>query len=425
MNETDSNGKLPQMPVLTPETLAPKGAEISVPSEAVTPSQEPEQATSKSHRSMKILIGSLAVLLLAGAVTIAILAKTGVFSKDKKASAVQETTSETMNAEEGSAAESEQEQTGSNKSVISLSQVTDKQFELMDKLAREYIRMDGEGFPDEVVIDDMCYLGMLRQDTVYAERAEDEHSMIQMVYQVKVTDNTGAEPVKRQFYWMYGFANVYQDGTINPNSTESMVDTLCFDNWAVPGALNIELLLRQAEKWYNLEEISIDYSLVQPSEYGENKHYDLVKSLDQITPAMEEEFRKGAERWMEFGTVRVGCTANGIVLDNMEYEGLILTLTRNSAENRVYIVYRMDITDQNQNPEAKRSVYWYVGFDGIFEGGEIQTVSSTSQIYDSWSLSDWADGPASIDALREVIQHEEAVGWSYEDSFEEEVTIGA
>lgn len=325
-----------------------------------------------------------------------------------------------MNAEEGSAAEPEQEQTGSNKSVISLSQVTDKQFELMDKLAREYIRMDGEGFPDEVVIDDMCYLGMLRQDTVYAERAEDEHSMIQMVYQVKVTDNTGAEPVKRQFYWMHGFANVYQDGTINPNGTESMVDTLCFDNWAVPGALNIELLLRQAEKWYNLEEISIDYSLVQPSEYGENKHYDLVKSLDQITPAMEEEFRKGAERWMEFGTVRVGCTANGIVLDNMEYEGLILTLTRNSAENRVYIVYRMDITDQNQNPEAKRSVYWYVGFDGIFEGGEIQTVSSTSQIYDSWSLSDWADGPASIDALREVIQHEEAVGWSYEDSFEEE-----
>ena len=123
---------------------------------------------------------------------------------------------------------------------------------------------------------------------------------------------------------------------------------------------------------------------------------------------------------MEFGTVRVGCTANGIVLDNMEYEGLILTLTRNSAENRVYIVYRLDITDQNQTPEAKRSVYWYVGFDGIFEGGEIQTVSSTSQIYNSWSLSDWADGPASIDALREVIQHEEAVGWSYEDSFEEE-----
>ncbi len=420
MNETDSNGKLPQMPVLTPETLAPKGAEISVPSEAVTPSQEPEQATSKSHRSMKILIGSLAVLLLAGAVTIAILAKTGAFSKEKEVSAGQGTSSETLNAEEGSAAEPEQEQTGPHEPVLSLSQVTDRQFEFMDQLAREYIRMDGEGMPDEVVIDDMCYLGMLRQDTVYAERAEDEKSMIQMVYQVKVTDNTGAEPVKRQFFWMYGFSYVYQDGTINPNGTESMVDTLCFDNWTVPGALNIELLLRQAEKWYNLEEIGIDYSLIQPSEYGENKHYDLVKSLDQITPAMEEGFRKGAEEWMEYGTVRVGCTANGIVLDNMEYEGLILTLTRNSAENRVYIVYRLDITDQNQTPEVKRSVYWYVGFDGIFEGGEIQTVSSTSQIYDSWSLSDWADGPASIDALREVIQHEEAVGWSYEDSFEEE-----
>ena len=83
MNENDSNGKLPQVPVLTPETVTPKEAEKSVSSEEVMPSQDPMQAASKNHRSMKILLGSLAVILLAGAVTIAILAKTGAFSKDK------------------------------------------------------------------------------------------------------------------------------------------------------------------------------------------------------------------------------------------------------------------------------------------------------------------------------------------------------
>ena len=420
MNENDSNGKLPQVPVLTPETVTPKEAEKSVSSEEVMPSQDPMQAASKSHRSMKILLGSLAVILLAGAVTIAILAKTGAFSKDKKAGAVQEPASETMNAEDTGEAGPEQEQTGTHKSVVSLSQVTDKQLELMDKVARECILLEGDGFPDEVVIDDMCYIGMLRQDMAYAEHVEDEHSMIQMVYQVKVTDNTGNEPVKRRFFWMYGFSSVYQDGTINPSNTEPMIDTLCFDNWTTPGALNIELLLRQAEKWYILKETSIDDSLVTSSEYGEDKTYSLVTSLDQITPAMEEGLRKGSESWMAYGTVHVGCKENGIVLDNMEYEGLILANSRNSDENCVYVVYRLDITDQNQTPEAKRSVYWYVGFDGIFEGGEIQTVSNPGQVHNSLVFGDWTDGPASIDELREVIQNEEAIGWRCEDSFEEE-----
>ena len=78
MNEKDPDERLSLSPVLSPETIASKRVEPEVLSE------EPEQAVSKSNRGTKILIGSLATLLLAGGVTIAILAGTGAFSKEKK-----------------------------------------------------------------------------------------------------------------------------------------------------------------------------------------------------------------------------------------------------------------------------------------------------------------------------------------------------
>ena len=415
MSELDPNGKLQKTPVLSPETLSPKKEEASVVSDAVSP----EQVSTKNHRGMKILIGSLGAVLLAGAVTLAVLAKAGAFSKEKEENTNPETTSESIEAEgteseETSASDTETE--AQHLSIVSLSQVTDKQLEFMDEYARDAFML--EGIPDKVQIDGMYYLGMLRQILVYTDQAEYEKDMVQLVYQIQVTDNTGDKPVKRQFFWMYGFPNVYQDGTVDPYNTEPMWYTLCFDNWTVSGSLNLHRLIHHAENMYSLVENGIDFSLVQPFEDGEEEETSLLKSLDQITPAMEQEFQNGAELWLNLAGISSGAKLNGVVVDNVEYAGLALALSYNKTMNCVYVIYKLDISKQNGSEPESRSIYWYVGLGGIYEGGEIQTCLSQDTAHDHWTFEDWKNDLASIEDVRECIQHREVSGWYYEDNLE-------
>ena len=422
MNENDTNEKLPQSPVLSPETLSPKRAEESAPSVEALPSEEPEGISKEDHRGAKILIGSLGALLLAGTVTFAVLAKTGAFSKKKTENTNPATTSEAMDTEgsesEGTtAADTETQAEDKHISIVSLSQVTDKQLKFMDEYARDAFML--EGITDEVQIDGMYYLGMLRHILVFTDEAEHEKDMVQLVYQIQVTDNTGDKPVKRQFFWLYGFPNVYQDGTVDPYNTESMWYTLCFGNWTTTGSLDLHRLIHHAENMHSLVENRIDFSLVQPFEDGEDEEYSLVKSLDQITPAMEQEFQNGASLWLSFADIRPGSKLNGVVVDNVEYAGLAFALSYNKSMNCVYVIYKLDITNQNGSDPESRTIYWYVGFGGIYEGGEIQTCLSEDTAHDHWSFDDWKYDLTSIEDVRECIQHREVSGWSYEDNLEE------
>ncbi|MBP5491602.1 MAG: hypothetical protein J6Y08_02035 [Clostridiales bacterium] len=422
MSEKDPNGKLPQAPILTPDILTPEKREPAIPSDEVASSKEKKQKSSENQLSMKFLIGSVATLLLACAVALTVLVKTGAFSKKNAAGTSAETTEDTSEeTETTSSSDPTTESDTPHKSIISLDQISDKQFEFMDQLARDYIREDGYGIPDEVTIDGMYCIGMLRQCLEYSPIPDDEHDMVQLVYQVQVTDNTGDTPVKRQFFWMYGFMNVYRDGSIDPEMTEPMMDMICFDNWSPQGSLDIKRLLRQAENRCPLMEDGIDYSLIQPFEGEEQEEQSLVKSIDQITPAMEDGYKKGAEDWLEIGRVIPGAEEKGIHVDAVEYAGLIFTVSNNKAQNCVYVVYKVDITDKNVDPPESRTIYWYVAFGGAFDGGEIQTRLGENTVYDPWTLSDWADAPGTIEELREHIQHKEATGWICEDNLEKQV----
>ena len=191
----------------------------------------------------------------------------------------------------------------------------------------------------------------------------------------------------------------------------------CFDNWTARGCKDLDHLLRHAEQMYSVVENGIDYSLVQPFEGEEDADYSLVTSMDQITPAMEREFQKAGEEWLYIAGIHTGSKAKGVVVDKVEYAGLALAVSYNKSMNRVYVIYKLDVTDQNQTDPVSRSVYWYVGLSGIYEGGEIQTASCEDTAHDVWSLADWVDDLATIDDLRECIQHRECSGWSYEDNF--------
>lgn len=412
MDENNSKREHLQAPVLSPETLNPKPVGTSTPSDAELKS---EQVSKNNHLGTKILIGSIATVLLAGSVTLAVLAKTGAFSKKSEESTSAETTTE---AEESETTGSTTESKAAKVSITALNQITDQQIEYMDELAREYY--ENYVLTDDVVLDEMTYIGMLRQIAPYIINSDIERDIVQMVYQIQVTDNTGDEPVIRQFYWMHGFTSVYQGGGLDPNS-EAMMYKLCYDNWATEGSQKLKGLLHHAENSYGVMEDGIDYSLVKPIESDDGGRLSLIKSLDQITPAMERELKNGGDDWLYYCGIHAGTAVGGVVVDNVEYAGLGFALTTNKTMNRVFVIYKLDITDQNQAEPESQSIYWYISFGDIYEGGEIQTSLTEDVAHDLWSFESWLEGTSTLEELRTCIQYKEVMGWSYEDNLGEEV----
>ena len=425
MNEKDPNGKLPQAPVLSPETVEPYRKRTTTSSDEVSPSQ----VSSKNNRGTKILIGSCATLLLAGAVTTVVLTRPGVFSKAKNQATEEpaitvssETTSASTEPSDGS--NTDPTTTGPHVSVVSLSQITDKQYKIMDEAARDFIREDGntkeDGIPDQVDIDGMYCLGMIRQEINEGIDRADEKDIIQMVYQVQLTDRTGDEPVKRQYYWMCGFSNVFQDGTVQLVRQEGMWSTLCFDNWSAQGCLDLNLLLNEAEYRYPVRENGVDSSLIQPFAGEDKEQHALIGSLDQITEPMETAYEKACGQWFQLGQITVGAMADGVKVENIEYAGLVFAISSNKANNRVYVVYKFDVADLTQTPPVRRSVYWYACFEALYEGGQIQTRASISGEYDVITLRDWVNGPATIEELRTFIKEQEYLDWTFEDNLDKD-----
>ena len=427
MNEKDPNGNLPQSPLLSPDTLTPKSVEPPKPSNDVEPPKE------QKNTKTKILIGSIAALLIVGTATVAVLAKTGAFSKGGKENAEElvessssQTAPESTETTETSAAGSTTASTEPHELVDSLSQISDDQVKLMDETSRDFIRSDasffGDCIPDEVSIDEMNYLGMLLQEVYYAypDGSTSRDIAVQMVYQVQLTDNTGDEPVARQFFWMCGFSNVYQDGTIDPARTIPMGGTVCFDNWSTHGYLDLDILFYEAERSYSTDENGVDKSLVLPFEGDTGEKHPLVTSLDQISDAMKDTFIKECDNILATSDLPYWLSSEGYVMNNAEFAGLGLTVSTNKTVNSVYVFYKIDITDLNQSSPVDQSFYWFASFHGIYQGGQIQTQTFSGLTFYTDELSEWIDSTSTVEDLRKFIKHNESVGCSYEDTFEEE-----
>ena len=436
MNENEPNGKS-LSPILSPETFAQKYPEPKIPLGTESSENETEKASSKAHRRKMILFGSLAVILVAGAVTAAVLITTGAFSKDKDETEPEEyeemVETETEDVEETKETSATSAPTaapaaapsGQHVSVNSLNQITDEQIKIMDEHSRKVIREDGnsgeDGIPEQVTIDQMNYIGMIRQCIDYTGPDHDEKDMIQMVYQVQLTDNTGDQPVKRQYFWMHGFTDVCQDGTVGTSERKLMWTTLSFENWSAQGCLDVDYLFTEAAERNTVREKKIDKSLIQPFEGGSDEVHPVLTSIGQITPAMERDLEKGGYIWQEISGVFEGVQDNGIRVDNIEYAGLVFTVSPNKGMNRVYVIFRFDITDFNQTAPVNRSIYWYLGFNGLYEGGQLQTRVLMNKVYHPFHLGDWVDAPGTVEELRKFLQENETDGWTYEDNLDKEI----
>lgn len=420
MNENDLNGNGPQAPILSPETLAPKKVETPVVPEASIAA--PEKTPSGKKHGKAILIGVLATVVVAGGVTLAILSGAGVFAKAKEPVS-EESSSITENGGQSDVTSS----TAPNPKhvyVTSLSQVTDEQVKLMEKASQGYFQEDLESFAgdlkDKIKIDEMKYLGMLLADTGYSNDPSNTENIVEMVYQVELTDNTGDEAVKRQFFWRIGYP-VYQDGKVLTDRGDRMWGIICFDNWSMNGQLDIDYLYEELDDRYKKREDGVDKTLIKPYVGESKKPHFLVNSIDQITTTMKEQFQKAGDMWLKLFQILPGVQVDGVRVETVEYAGIGVGASPDGSANSIYVFYKMNFVDLNETPPKKRSVYWFISFEGIFADGHIQTSSSSVVAINSGELREWLNGPASVKEVREFIQREEIQGWKYEDDLEKEL----
>ena len=309
--------------------------------------------------------------------------------------------------------------------MTALSEVSDDQFKVLDETSRKLVRDDGnfegDGIPDNVNIDNMNYLGMVLMRDEMSSNETSEQDVISMIYQVLVTDNTEAEPVKRQFFWMMIYQGVYKDGTIDPTFISGMRATLCFDNWSTHGSLDLDSLMRETQFPYSYKDKTLDESKILPFEGETVEKLPVIKSLDKITKPMEEGLKKGAEDWQILEHIVVGAQTKSLKLEKIEYAGMALANSKYHNENRVYIIYKLDITDLDENPPASKSAYWYISFGEVYEGGQIQTSFINEQNLDSSNVLEMVNNLSTIEDLRYYIQTYEKIGWDYEDNLEGEL----
>lgn len=440
MNEKEPAGNPKQeqgfvpVPILTPETFARKQPESpnESPEESPTP-PEKDHPQKKSSKGKLALIVSCCGVLLAGIVMLAICMASGAFAKEKAPAgepslselsetetAASGTSSQTTAATSATSAASAATTEPTAELVTSLDQVTDEQLEKLKEAAQECIREEGnpytrETMPDEVSIDEMNYLGMMLCDTT-VDPAKKKTILLDLVYQIQVTDNTEEPPVKRQYFWAVGFSEVYQDGTLNSTDRASVSDALYFENWSARGYLSLGTLTNSIMNNYIVLGSDVDASRLLPFE-GEDPteiKVERVSRIDQITKAIERGLRDVVEFWMKENIL-------ADIKDGFKYEGaeyLGLAVTAGPRDNMVYVVYEIREMDLNTTPPQEKTFIWYSGIEEVYTGGQVASYVVYASSY-FMSMDSQIEGEInSIEELREHLQRNHPT-WSYEDRIDD------
>ena len=425
MNEKDPSGNPQQgqssapLPILTPETFA---AEILPQESPVSP--ETEHPAKKENKGKIALIVSCSAVLLAGIVTVAVLSATGAFAKEKEPAG--ETSLPTVSETDTTTSSQTTEATSTTPTepkaelITSLDQVTDEQIEKMNEAAAQYIREDGDPFrkekmPDEITVDEMNFLGMMLADTT-TYQSQEKAILLDMVYQVQVTDNTEDSPVKRQYFWVVAFTEVYQDGTLNTEDWGPVADAIYFDNWTARGYSSLGTLTNRILAEYTVLGSTVDSSRLLPFD-GEDPteiKVERVSRIDQITKAMERGLRDVTEFWMKENILQE--IKDGFKYEDAEYLGL--AVSAGPRDNMVYVVYEIHEIDLNSTPPQEKTFIWYTGIEEVYTDGQISSYTVYASSY-FISMDSEVDGEInSIEELREHLARNHST-WSYEDNFDD------
>lgn len=273
---------------------------------------------------------------------------------------------------------------------------------------------------DKINIDAFHNVGMLYLET--CRSGEVTSSAVEMVYQIQVTDNTGTEPVKRQFFWAIEFG-VPADGSMEKKPTEANLPFLVFENWGTEACLDAEMIPRILQQSFAIRENTIDKSLYLPFDGQDPSAFEphkLVNKAEQVTDAMLKVAKPFTE---QFQGVFSNSFPEGMKFESMDYFGLLVLASPDRSENKVALLYKVEYLNETTEKLEHMSLYWHMYFESrIYEGGQVDPfVISCDR--DSADALDWVYAPNSTyQSLRSRLRNISSgmIGWDYSDNCPEE-----
>ncbi|MBO4473513.1 MAG: YARHG domain-containing protein [Clostridiales bacterium] len=411
----------PQSPVLAPDSpvLAPHPAPAQ-PVNTPDPTEPPKKGKGKI-----IAIVSIMGVVIVGLIVVIVLLLTGVIGGTKETEATKKT--KAGNGKKTSAVETDDDPTeeptedpteaptdtsdpsgnpntgGRHLFVESASDISDSQLREMRQFAEDFFKTDeSTSMPPAVNVDLFNYVGL----NISHWDTDSQVGHVCLFYQVQITDKTGPEPVHRNYFWMIGFTEVYQDGYLDTSILFTLGDSLYFEDWSTAGILSIDGFRDDLRRDGNIiVEDTVDEALFQPlpgdSTYVPQERLG-VTSADQVSPAQMTAMKEEAREL--FGIM---ANLNNASLKEMKLLGTVVG--SNGKDSMFYLVYEVDITYGNQGTDT---FYWYVGFPGVYQGGELDMTYFDPPWYEIGRNGWTANGVESVDEL--IYQITGEYGYYYE-----------
>lgn len=398
---TESTPQSTPQPILTPASVAITPMfENPAPTDTDADNKANAEAPSGSRKKRKfVLLFSIAGVLLAGIVTITVLALNGVLFK--------------------STAKAEEEKPALFNSPEELSeQVTADMDMEAEAFFDKELKDINPDCADKITVDAFHFVGMVYVEAVRTGEVVD--SFIERVYQIQVTDNTGEEAVKRQFFFPVAFSVSPAGDRFMALGHLAVPSYLFFDNWYIDaGFTDAEMVAQDLGRVFAVRSNTIDKSLYLPfdgKDPSEFEKHDLIRTVDEITDGMIEGTKKGIAAFLDNFKKTFPDKTRFV---SAEYTGMGVFYDPEYNQNKAVIAYKIDYVDENTTPAENKVLYWYVWFDNAFyKDGQIKVTGATCD-RDTDNAFEWLLEPRStIAALRTRLRmNTGAEQWEFTDNF--------
>lgn len=135
--------------------------------------------------------------------------------------------------------------------VIYCDSVNSEQIDKMQIIAVEQFLQ--EEIPEYAQIQHLHYLGyMVGSGSLMLVNISDEirESVVYLVYQVQLVEQTDKGMVDRDYIWYIGFSGVYSDGRVNEHSYTTVSSQVPCDTWSAHGTYSIQTLINDIKTKY-------------------------------------------------------------------------------------------------------------------------------------------------------------------------------
>lgn len=389
-----------QSPVLAPQPA---------PARPVSP-PDPTEPPKKGKGKIIAIVSGMGVVIV-GLVVVIVLLLTGVIggteetekvkrvqsTSNKKTSSVDPEDDPTEAPTDSSDTSSDPKTGGRHLFVESASDISDSQLREMRQFAEEFfVKDDSTSMPPVVTVDLFNYVGLILSHW----ESDSQIGQVWLFYQVQITDKTGPEPVHRNYFWMIGFSEVYQDGYLDTSIQYVPINSVYFEDWSTGGFISIDGFRDDLRRDGSvIADETIDEALLEPLP-GESTYVPKerlrVTSADQVSPAMVTAMKE--EAVTDF---YIMADLNNASLEELRFLGTVVR--SNGKEGKFYLVYEVEITNRNQESEI---FYWYIGFSGVYQGGELDMSYFETPWYEIGRNGWTAKGVEQLDELIDQITSE-------------------